>query len=312
MSISYDEAIATLKVMFPDWEEETLSTILISNQYHVERTIESVLAMSGDQEIIQAQQQRQQQIEQHQRQAPPTPQQRTTSPQRSNESAARQPPRRESRSAAASNRPMAAPASDPNYRGRKCTLPADFLRPPGYEYRAFADEELALMLQNELFQREVRAMFGDDFVRQVNSQNGRQTTGQRPTPGRQPSGAAPRPSVTNTSTPADQSQGEADLGIMKALSSMGGAARRNLSMLAQRFSTQQQTRNGETGTAREFKPLVDNNGEDDDEVEFVSFNSGDNRSRHVMQDVAETGDSENPLIQQYSSQTGTRTASRDL
>lgn len=47
-NISFEEAVSTLKVMFPDWDEETLTTILISNNYHVERTIESVLTMSGD------------------------------------------------------------------------------------------------------------------------------------------------------------------------------------------------------------------------------------------------------------------------
>lgn len=51
MSISYEEAISTLKVMFPDWDKETLSTILTSNQYHVERTIESILAMCGDADV---------------------------------------------------------------------------------------------------------------------------------------------------------------------------------------------------------------------------------------------------------------------
>ena len=47
MSISFESAVATLKVMFPDWDEETLSTILVSNNYHVEQTIETVLSM-GD------------------------------------------------------------------------------------------------------------------------------------------------------------------------------------------------------------------------------------------------------------------------
>jgi hypothetical protein len=98
------------------------------------------------------------------------------------------------------------------------------------------------------------------------------------------------------------------LGIIKTLSSMGGAARRNLSMLAARFSSsQQQTRHGETGTAREFKPLVDGNGDDDEEVEFVSFdNNGQNRSRHVLQDTGETTDSENPLIHRNYGDTSSR------
>lgn len=47
MSISFESAVATLKSMFPEWDEETLSTILMSNNYHVEQTIETVLSM-GD------------------------------------------------------------------------------------------------------------------------------------------------------------------------------------------------------------------------------------------------------------------------
>ena len=50
-SISFEAAVETLKVMFPDWDEETLTTILISNNYHVERTIETVLTMSGDNNV---------------------------------------------------------------------------------------------------------------------------------------------------------------------------------------------------------------------------------------------------------------------
>lgn len=51
MSISYEDAISTLKTMFPEWDEETLGTILISNQYHVERTIENILSMCGDVDV---------------------------------------------------------------------------------------------------------------------------------------------------------------------------------------------------------------------------------------------------------------------
>ena len=47
MSISFEDAVKTLKSMFPEWDEEMLGVILESNQYHVERTIEVVLSMSG-------------------------------------------------------------------------------------------------------------------------------------------------------------------------------------------------------------------------------------------------------------------------
>ena len=49
MSISFEDAVKTLKSMFPEWDEEMLGVILESNQYHVERTIEVVLSMSGEQ-----------------------------------------------------------------------------------------------------------------------------------------------------------------------------------------------------------------------------------------------------------------------
>eukprot|EP01039_Chlorochromonas_danica_P002618 gene2618-2861_t len=48
MTISFDNAIATLKNVFPKWDEDTLSTLLVANNYHVERTIETILSMSGD------------------------------------------------------------------------------------------------------------------------------------------------------------------------------------------------------------------------------------------------------------------------
>ncbi len=51
MSIPFDSAIGTLEAMFPEWEKETLKTLLISNHYHVERTIETILGMQGDMNV---------------------------------------------------------------------------------------------------------------------------------------------------------------------------------------------------------------------------------------------------------------------
>ncbi len=47
-TVSFEEALASLIVMFPEWDQETLAELLTSNNYHVERTIESVLMMTGD------------------------------------------------------------------------------------------------------------------------------------------------------------------------------------------------------------------------------------------------------------------------
>lgn len=35
MSISFEDAVATLKSIFPEWESEMLGMILTSNNYHV-------------------------------------------------------------------------------------------------------------------------------------------------------------------------------------------------------------------------------------------------------------------------------------
>ena len=50
-------------------------------------------------------------------------------------------------------------------RGRKCVLPETFLRPPGWSKRqlTLGDEQLAMMLQNELFRKEVFATMGSEF-----------------------------------------------------------------------------------------------------------------------------------------------------
>lgn len=203
-----------------------------------------------------------------------------------------------------STQPFAAPSSAKRRRGVQCDLPDDFLRPPGWQSTAIiADEELALMLQNELFQREARAMLGDDF--DFASLN-RRSVPRTATAG---GGAAAQANSSNANANANS----ADLGIMKALSSMGSATKRSLSLMAQRFSsggaagnanatggangpTRRYSR-GETGTPREFRPLVESDHVDDDgeDTEVISFDSQGTRSHHVLQ-----GDSENPLLHHQS------------
>jgi hypothetical protein len=51
MSVSFESAVASLKTMFPEWDDETLSTLLVANNYHVERTVETILGMCGDPSI---------------------------------------------------------------------------------------------------------------------------------------------------------------------------------------------------------------------------------------------------------------------
>lgn len=354
MSISFETAVATLTSMFPDWDEETLSTLLISNNYHVERTIETVLAMSGDVSV----------------ELPATPQPTpapmptpmpTPAPtmmsspthippassvpphhhqphQRAEEFRQRHPPRPQQRRPSTGNGRGVVPPPQQRigYRGNHCELPETFLRAPGGfsagANRNFTDEELALMLQNEMFQREVRQHLGDDFANNIHGQ--RYSVGEQQQPRGPPntrrdprvagaaastSGTGPTGIGSPNNVAAGAGADSGDLGIVKSLSSMGSAARRNLVQLAQRFSqsnpstTGQQThhRTGELGTSNEFKPLVDGNDDDDEEeTEVISFDSGAaNRSRHVLQDdpriavkfkadsQEEEFGSSNPLIQ---------------
>lgn len=318
-SISFETAVETLKVMFPDWDEETLTTILISNNYHVERTIETVLTMSGDTNVNN-----------------PAP-----------SSSANPPPVEGSLldfggpsplpapvPAPAPTQPFAAPvplsapapvqlpvstlqqqSEESRYRGRVCDLPSDFLRAPGFEPRIIADEELALMLQNELFRREARALLGDDFMQQAGGagapRGGNAPTGARYGTNR---GGAPPTGPVRRDSAAASSSNNADLGIVKAISSMGSATKRNLSQLAVRFSRNNNANSSstgasgvsggnarrESGSAREFKPLMDTNPEDD--FEIISFDSKGSRSKHRLNNgTGEEDDKEefrfqNPLL----------------
>lgn len=155
------------------------------------------------------------------------------------------------------------------------------------------------MLQNELFQREVRAMLGDDFMMPSRTGPG------APTPG----SAHRQASRTGTEGPSSANSASTDMGIMKALSSMGSATKRNISNLAQRFSAgsssgnaqRRPSRNGETGNAREFRPLVESGHEldEDGDTEVIAFDSK-GRQNHVLQ--SHEDDSENPLISQQQQQ----------
>jgi hypothetical protein len=167
------------------------------------------------------------------------------------------------------------------------------------------------MLQNEMFRNEVRGILGDDFYA-AHSHNATSNNVPLRTAGSQAGPGSNRPPINNPNTNTQNTataNNDVDLGIAKALSSMGSAAKRNLMNLATRFNRQnpgtqqqQQTRHyGEAANAREFRPLVDNTEDDDEEADVVSFNNHGDRSRHVLQDTADNTDSENPLFaQQYS------------
>jgi len=275
-NITFEDAVATLKTMFPDWDEETLTTILVSNDYHVERTIENVLSMCGDTTV-----------------GPPAGAAQPSTDRLSMNPSPSRSMSNESREPGAAPAPAAA---ESRYRGRMCSLPDDFLRPPGYSPRIIADEELALMLQNELFRREAQMLLGEDFG--SSGRSGGAGSNRFYQPGKLPRRDS-RPE-SNTAPSSSAAGGTAsDLGILKSLNSMGGAAKRNLSQLAERFSQSNKASNNRRpaeGPGREFKQL----GDEEDDFEIINFDSkNQSRTKHRLQDGSHDDDDfacRNPML----------------
>ena len=48
MSVTFEDAMASLTSMFPEWDRDTLEALLASNDYHLERTVETVLTMDSN------------------------------------------------------------------------------------------------------------------------------------------------------------------------------------------------------------------------------------------------------------------------
>jgi len=143
--------------------------------------------------------------------------------------------------------------------------------------------------QNELFQNEARRVLGDDFLRDTYGDSA-SAGGSAPPPGRGSSRVQP--------AGANQPHHEAgaDLGIMRALNSMGSAAKRNLTQLAQGFNsngrsqgssggntTNSNRRRGSGGGSRRKGAFNDLEDDDEEGTEIITFSSGDGRSQHILQ-----------------------------
>jgi len=146
------------------------------------------------------------------------------------------------------------------------------------------------MLQNEMFQSQARELLGEDFMR--NDYGGGGVGGERGARGM----GQPR------------RQEPADMGIMKAISSMGAAAKKNLTQLAETFKTSNSgsgTRSGSGSGSNSRRGsgsgMVARNAELDDSeegTEIITFGGGA-RGRHVLDGEEEDYDpfeSENPLL----------------
>lgn len=262
MTISYEQAMETLSSMFDSWDRETIEAIFQGNECHMERTIDSILAMEGVTDVV---------IEAPSEGSDLTLNRRVSA---QDENVLNIPPN------------MGFRSSENNLRGTKCILADDFLRPPGFQ-SLFADEQLAIMLQDELFRREVMAAMGSNAPRFTASNIG----------GWNPTNNAARTSGNNGNAATRQSDGFSDpmpdMGIMKGLQGMSDNVRRQLSSLATKFSNSSRSAtskfSGESNSnpmLHEREPLVHYNQiyqEEEGNGEVINFESS-NRSQHALND----------------------------
>jgi hypothetical protein len=220
MSISFGNAVAHLKSMFPEWDEEMLGDVLVSNNYHVEKSIETILTFSGE-----------------------------SSEKASGESERADTGKSGDEPYAAPTPKAPRPATRPAYRGKRVKLADDFLRSPTTEFNQAIsqDEELARMLQNELFREEVKKSLGKDALSK------------------------------------DSKAGSSSGDMLKTVSSMGAAAKKNLLSLADRFK----------GNSRGLQ-MNSNSGDSEvnNESEYVFDNKA--RGQHLLD--GELDGAENPLL----------------
>lgn len=250
-SITIDEAISSLQGMFPSYDAETLKLLLSANSMNVERTVETIFQMEGGGDVTAAVPP----PRPHQPMPRPDPYSHLTAPSPfgDDDRAHGQSRGRAAGTGSASHavnammpsRPMGPPAR------RRVDLPEDFLRPPGWRESniTLADEQLAMMLQNEMFQREAQAVLGANYPTRSNG-NGTSTG---------TSSSASASSAHQGPNP----EGIPDMGILKGLSSMGEQARRSLNNMALRFQAAHPTQGDKK---KEKSGLLSHADEEEEEV----------------------------------------------
>lgn len=224
-SITIDEAISSLQGMFPSYDAETLKLLLSANSMNVERTVETIFQMeSGGDVTAAAPPPRTQQptVHSQRQQSRPDPYSHLMAPSPfGNDDRAYDPSQGRAAGTSSGSHPGSAmtpsrPMGPPGRR--RVDLPEDFLRPPGWRESnvTLADEQLAMMLQNEMFQREAQAVLGANY----------------PTRGH---GGSTGSTGASAAQNGPHAEGIPDMGILKGLSSMGEQARRSLNNMALRF-----------------------------------------------------------------------------
>lgn len=271
MAITYEEAVNTLCGMFESWDRATIVEVFKSTNYHLERTIEMILTMDGSIET-----------------PPPATSSTTTEAHQSTNqpsvpAPSRTPPETnffEDFGQELDTDPHSTSEDDEistQHRGIRCQLPDDFLRAPNYNSLTIGDEQLALMLQNEMFLREVHRTLGDDLFNPY-GRNTRTTSQQHPHPQGSAAGNRAQQQQQQQSQPHQQQQQEGipDMGILKGLSEMGTEMRKQLNNLALRFNTNNSNSNQPGGRRTEdleSVPLTSDAVYEEEEDDFESFDN---------------------------------------
>lgn len=304
MSITYEEALSTLTSMFgAPWTKETLDAVLRHHEGHMENTVETVLSHGdGDPADL---------VERLKN--PGSASEHVDVDEELARQLASESGRQRSAEGGTSQRATGvAPVSGPNgrkLRGTPTQLPPDFLRVPGRSADIDADEQLARMLQDELFTRELAN--NPEFAHLAGRGRGRGSSAGSGRGSATATGAgrgaggggwfsgAGRSGPTGSTFPgfgraaAGRGAGGQQEGpnVMDNLKGMGDAARKRLTMFAQQFNERMNNpqgsaaasgaQSGSTGGmggssgAHERRGLLDGDGGTDDEVAFLGANDLD-------------------------------------
>lgn len=302
MSITYEEALSTLTSMFGDpWTKETLDAVLRHHEGHMENTVETVLS-HGDSDPAD--------LVERLKNPGSASDHVDADEELARQLASESESGRRSAGGNTSRRATgAAPATGPNgrkLRGTPTQLPPDFLRVTGGSADIDADEQLARMLQDELFTRELANnpefahLAGRGRGRGSNTGTGRgsatSTSAGRGAGGGWFSGAG-RPAGSafpgfgrGTTSTAGQGAGGQQEGpnVMDNLKGMGDTARKRLTLFAQQFNERVNNPQGSAATAgaqggstggvggsseaHERRGLLDGDGGTDEEVSFLGAN----------------------------------------
>lgn len=282
MSITYEEALATLQSMFSaPWTRDLLDEVLRHEKGHMENTVDLILR-HGDKSP---------QVLVDQLASGIDPQQSAVA---ADEALARQLSQANARAL-----PRPKPSNNGSGKGKPTKLPDDFLRIPGVDPAQTSslhdDEALARMLQDELFTEELRR--NPDFAHLARGRsNAAMPAANQQNPTAVAAAAAEKINEFATrfaanakTTMASMNQNlngtagttgvnraaatgvTASPNIMEKLSDMGDSAKRRLQLLAAQFNAQQDAGGSATSPTQrsEFRGLLDGD-DDNDNMELAA------------------------------------------